>query len=150
MEIQTTRLTLLPCTESMISTYGYTAGPHIQMHLKELSEDPTLLGWGPWLILNNEDGKVIGDLGFKGKPNTAREVEIGYGITPSAQNRGYATEAVREIILWVLKSNEVDKVTAECLVDNIPSIRVLEKVKMTNIGHNDGMLKWEITKEGIA
>lgn len=150
MELQTTRLTLIPCTETIISTYQYAEGPQIQMHIEELRKDSSLLGWGPWLIQNKEDGAVIGDLGFKGKPNSAGEVEIGYGLTPSYQNKGFATEAVREIIRWAFEHNEVEKVTAECLVDNLPSIRVLEKLKMTHVHQKDGMLQWMITKEGIA
>ena len=65
------------------------------MFLEKLREDSTQLGWGVWLVINKENNTIIGDIGFKGKPNSENTVEVGYGIIPSAQNKGYATEAVK-------------------------------------------------------
>ncbi|WP_026575647.1 GNAT family N-acetyltransferase [Bacillus sp. UNC438CL73TsuS30] len=149
MELQTERLKIVPCTDellSMISTEEYKIGPHIKMFLEKLREDSTQLGWGVWLVINRENNTIIGDIGFKGKPNSENTVEVGYGIIPSAQNKGYATEAVNEIIKWAFTNVDVDKVVAECLHDNIPSIKVLEKLNMNKIGTVNDMLKWELKK----
>ncbi|MFE7064958.1 GNAT family N-acetyltransferase [Sutcliffiella sp. NPDC057660] len=43
-------------------------------------------------------------------------------------------------------SNKVNKVVAECQEDNIPSIRVLEKLGMTRTGIDQGFIKWELIK----
>jgi ribosomal-protein-alanine N-acetyltransferase len=149
MELQTHRLKLIPCTEdsvSKVTSKEYEIGPHIEAYLEGLKDDSTLLGWGVWLVIEKEKNTIIGDIGFKGKPNSENVVEVGYGIIPSAQKKGYATEAVKGIIKWAFSSSQVNKVIAECLDDNIPSIKVLEKLKMTRIDQENNMLKWELKK----
>ena len=49
-------------------------------------------------IVHRESGSVIGSAGFKGPPNEEGMVEIAYGIVPSYQGRGYATEAARSLV----------------------------------------------------
>lgn len=88
----------------------------------------------------------MGDIGFKGKPNSENIVEIGYGIVPSAQGKGYATEAVQKLIDWAFSNKSINKIVAECLDENIPSIRVLEKLQMKRMGSENNMLKWQLEK----
>lgn len=117
------------------------------IYLSQLMQDPQMLGWGMWVAILNEENVVIGDLGFKGKPNQEGAVEIGYGIISSYRNQGYATEAAQLLIDWAFTKDEVKKVTAECLLDNAPSIRVLEKLRMKRTHIEDGLLKWELVKK---
>ncbi|MEK4762948.1 GNAT family N-acetyltransferase [Viridibacillus sp. FSL E2-0187] len=150
MNLQTQRLKIVPCTKQSLSNFSreeYKIGPHIIQYLVDLEEDSTLSGWGVWLVINKETNTIIGDIGFKGKPNSVHTVEVGYGIIPSEQNKGYATEAVKEIIEWAFSFKNVNKVIAECLVDNISSTKVLEKLSMNKIGVVDDMLKWELEKD---
>ncbi|MCM2534920.1 GNAT family N-acetyltransferase [Neobacillus pocheonensis] len=65
---------------------------------------------------------------------------------PEMHNKGIATEAVNAIIEWAFSSSKVKKVVAECLEDNMPSTRVLEKLGMTRIGTENGMINWELIK----
>jgi [ribosomal protein S5]-alanine N-acetyltransferase len=149
MELQTQRLVIVPCTEQTLSTYateGFKMGGHISNYLKELNENPSLLGWGVWLVIDKENHTIIGDIGFKGNPDSKGTVEVGYGMAPAARNKGYATEAVNEIINWAFSTGQVQKVVAECLKDNIPSIKVLEKVKMEKIGTKDHLYLWQLVK----
>ncbi|MCR8645106.1 GNAT family N-acetyltransferase [Paenibacillus sp. N1-5-1-14] len=90
VQITTPRLTLIAITTDVIETYskqGYPLLKHIQMYLDGLQADPSLLGWGVWYIIRTEDGQVIGDTGFKGKPDEKRAIEVGYGISPDAQRQ---------------------------------------------------------------
>uniref|UniRef100_A0A7U3YF72 GCN5-related N-acetyltransferase n=2 Tax=Anoxybacillaceae TaxID=3120669 RepID=A0A7U3YF72_GEOS0 len=102
---------------------------NIEMYLEQLKRDSSVKGWGVWFVILRENNQVIGDIGFKGKPNDRKTVEIGYGIIPAAQNKGFATEAVQGLIDWAFSSGQVEKVIAECLEDNVASIRVLELEK---------------------
>ncbi|WP_246943397.1 GNAT family N-acetyltransferase [Bacillus pinisoli] len=147
MKIQTNRLTIVSCTQEIVTTAlknDYQVGPHISSYLEQLKKDPTLLGWGPWFVMYNE--QFIGDIGFKGKPNQENTVEVGYGIIPIAQGKGYATEAVGELIRWSFTTGKVDKIIAECLVTNVPSIRVLDKLGMKQTYQNLDMLFWELQR----
>jgi [ribosomal protein S5]-alanine N-acetyltransferase len=131
---------------SKYATEGFNFGSHINNYLKKLKVDPSLIGWGVWLVINKDDNTIIGDIGFKGKPDSENIVEVGYGIVPAAQNKGFATEAVNEILKWAFSSDNVKKVVAECLIDNISSIKVLEKLNMKRIGIKDNMYLWQLTK----
>lgn len=148
MDIKTERLHIIPCTHENYIEYvnQYTMGPHIEMHLEELKKDPHQLGWGSWFVINNETKQVIGDVGFKGMPTEHNTVEIGYGIIEEAQNRGFATEAVKGIIDWAFSTGKVEEIIAECLIDNEPSIKVLRKLGMKQTDSQDGMYYWSLIK----
>jgi ribosomal-protein-alanine N-acetyltransferase len=149
MELQTKRLKIIPCTDESLSMYvakEFKIGGHIKKYLKKLNEDPSLLGWGVWLVIQKDTNTIIGDIGFKGKPDSKNVVEVGYGIVPAAQNMGFATEAVNEILKWAFSTGKVMKIVAECLIDNTASIKVLEKVKMKKIAIKDTMYLWELYK----
>ncbi|MGP4062432.1 GNAT family N-acetyltransferase [Halobacillus sp. H74] len=149
MDLHTERLKLTPCTNESLMTYstnGYEPGPHIEMYLEELKKEASVLGWGVWLIVDKQTNEIIGDMGFKGKPDEEKAVEVGYGIESAQQNKGFATEALKSIIEWAFNTGSVNKIMAECLEDNAPSIRVLEKVNMIKIHKDEGMLYWQLYK----
>lgn len=54
--------------------------------------------------------------------------EIGYGICPSYQNQGCATEAVRAAVQYCFEELGAEMVTAKAIAPNKASIRVLEKL----------------------
>jgi len=91
--------------------------------------DPAEHGWSLWyLLLNKYDPpKVIGICGFKGKPDRAGSVEIGYSVLQPFRIQGYATEAVARLVLWAFSHQNVVEVTAETLPHLRQSIRVMEK-----------------------
>ncbi|WP_028400074.1 GNAT family N-acetyltransferase [Ectobacillus panaciterrae] len=142
MQITTNRLIILPCTRDLVKEKDYEAGDHIMMYLKELRQNPDMSGWGVWYVMEKETNRVVGDLGFKGKPNEEREVEIGYGILPAVQKKGYATEAVTALVTWAFGTEKVSTVLAECLETNAASIRVLEKAGFTKTGKRHEMIDW--------
>lgn len=83
-----------------------------------------------WLI--ELDGTVIGDIGTYGGITAladppAREVEIGYGLSPSFRGAGYATEAVRALTSWLLTQPGTAVVLARTDVGNDKSMAVLRR-----------------------
>ncbi len=73
-------------------------------------------------------------------------VEIGYNIIPAYEGQGYATEMARRVIEWALHTPGIQVITAECLDDNLGSIRVLEKVGMRRLAPEGNKLKWELRR----
>lgn len=145
-KLETDRLEITPCTANsvhLLQAQAYDNGPEIDHHLRELLKDPELFAWGSWLIIRKSDGQVIGDAGFKGKPNDQQQVEIGYGLLERYWNKGYATEVMNALIEWALSHEEVEKVIAETERDNQASIRVLEKAKMKRAQETDATIYWE-------
>jgi [ribosomal protein S5]-alanine N-acetyltransferase len=110
-----------------------------------LLEDVSYAEW-VGLIIHREDNTLIGDIGFKGRPNADGSVEIGYGIVPSYRNQGYASEAARAMVEWAFSHDDVQRVLANCLNDNIASIRVLEHIGMRQVGASGPLLDWAIER----
>ena len=100
-------------------------------------------------MLRKSDGLIIGDAGFKGKPDANQQVEVGYGFLESEWGKGYATEAVECLLDWAFHKKDVIKVIAETDLDNIGSIRVLEKLGMKRTQATYDMIYWEKNKENI-
>ena len=99
--------------------------------------------FGHHLVVERDTSTVVGGAGFFGPPQ-AGEVEIGYGIVPSRQRRGYATEAVQAMVADVFQLDSVRIVTANVDLDNPASIRVLEKSGMTLCTRNQEQATYHI------
>jgi [ribosomal protein S5]-alanine N-acetyltransferase len=100
---------------------------------------PEQTGWWTWFIVRcadptNVGRTLIGGAGFKGPPNDAGEVEVGYSILPGYQRLGYATEAVTALIAWSVQHGAVQRVVAHTLLDGHASQRVLTKLGFTHAG----------------
>ena len=80
------------------------------------------------------DGQFIGmmnDTEIKGK-----QVEMGYAYLPDYYNRGYATEAFRGAISYLL-NHGFESVVAGAFAENPASLRVMEKCGMTRQAYTD-------------
>ena len=84
-----------------------------------------------WPILLRENGLLVGMIEAR---VDATMVNISYVIARAHWNKGFATEAVREICAWAAAQPGVFRVWAVCAVDNPASARVLEKAGMTREG----------------
>ncbi|MBQ0138876.1 MAG: GNAT family N-acetyltransferase [Kurthia sp.] len=149
MILETERLKIVECTEEsaqLAFAQRYDNGPFLTDYLVELKKDATIAGWGSWLIVRKSDNLVIGDIGFKGKPNLNKVVEIGYGFLKSYWHKGYATEAANALIKWSFATDKVNKIMAEVLKENLASIHVLEKIGMKRLTEVNEMYYYQIKK----
>lgn len=102
--------------------------------LSGCKNDPENRIWyAPWSMTLKEDNTFIGDLCFKG-PAREHAVEIGYGILPEYEGKGYTTEAVQAMTQWAFSNSEVVFVEAETEPENKASHRILEKCGFTPDG----------------
>jgi ribosomal-protein-alanine N-acetyltransferase len=74
------------------------------------------------------DDVLVGECGWLGGPDENGDAEIGYGLAGSVRGRGLGTEAVGMLAAWVEQQPGVRRVTADALVGNAPSRRVLERL----------------------
>jgi ribosomal-protein-alanine N-acetyltransferase len=102
----------------------------VRMKLAKMERaDPARHPWYTyWLLVIRDEFFGAGLLGYKGPPDGNGEVEIGYGIDPLFQNRGFTTEAVAGMIGWAFAEKGCRVITAKGVQNaNRGSRRVLEK-----------------------
>ena len=106
----------------------------------------------PWtygfFIVERSSGMVIGSAGFKGPPDAQGMVEIAYGVDPSCQGQGFATEAAGALLRYAAADPRVRLLRAHTLPEANASTRVLGKCGFVHIGEvvdpEDGPVwRWE-------
>ncbi len=146
--LETQRLKLLPFTlELKRATLAERArlAEMLEIEIPDAWPGADMLEALPFFIEEAEQ-IAIGGIGFHGGPDEAGMVEIGYNIIPAYERQGYATEMARRVIEWAFHTPGIQVITAQCLDDNIGSIRVLEKVGMRRLAPEGNRLKWELRK----
>ena len=88
-----------------------------------------------WIITpkkpDKESDRAIGAISCRVAENGAENgAEIGYLLNRKYWGMGYATEAAKAVVDWVLSQPEISQVWATCDIENASSIRVLEKIGM--------------------
>jgi len=107
--------------------------------------------WFQFVVILKETGEVIGDMGlhFIGSDND--EVELGCTITKVQQGKGYATEALNEVISYIFTKLDKNRIIASITPANTRSINLFERLnfkretfsregKMQNESQTDDLL----------
>jgi RimJ/RimL family protein N-acetyltransferase len=104
--------------------------------LTQLTEDPAAVGWWGWYFVIRQPGErvLIGNGGFKGRPNPEGVVETGYSVLADFHNQGYGSEAVAGLVGWAFSHPEVNAIIAETFPRLPASMRLLEKLGFTPTG----------------
>lgn len=77
-----------------------------------------------------ENDAFVGLVGIKFSAPKYKAAEVWYKYVPDVWGKGLATEVLKEIIGFCFNHLKMHRVEAGCAVDNVGSIRVLEKVGM--------------------
>lgn len=136
--IRTERLHLRPASDDEMKAIIASQSNEIlkQAYTEMLSgclEHPDQRVWYAVWMMELEDGTCVGTLCFKGLDEDGI-VELGYGVEPSYEGRGYATEAVSAIAKWASTQEGVKRVEAETEPSNVASQRVLAKSGFVSSG----------------
>lgn len=126
--------TILSAPTQFKARFGYGLAENVTMFpeaisfmIEHLSDTGPAEAWGTQLAVLQEENKVIGLGGYKGKPNGAGFVEIGYEIAPAYRGRGLATAFAAALIENALKNAPLSGILAHTLPERNASVRVLEK-----------------------
>ncbi len=102
-------------------------------------------GWVQFSVEERASGRLVGDVGLSRVDGEPGVVKVGYTIAPEFQGRGYATEAVAALVRYAFETLGADVVRAYADAENLPSIRVAEKVGMRlveRLEHRYGSRVW--------
>lgn len=170
MSLETTHLSLIPCFPAhllalieqperfeQLAGFPAVAGLREMFASEEVSPD-----WlaairvshraDPWrhgfFLVHCEARAAVGIAGFKGPPDSTGTVEIAYGIAPSFEGHGYATEAAAALVAFAFDTGLVELVRAHTLPVSNASTRVLAKCGFRHVGNvvdpDDGPVwRWE-------
>lgn len=90
--------------------------------------------------------QFVGLTGINLGKSNFRSAEVWYKIHVDHQNKGYTTEALREVLKFGFNDLKLHRIEAGCAVENVASIKVLEKAGMTREGRKQKNLpirgKW--------
>lgn len=125
-----------------VSTWMGGASPELDGFVAHAHESHRL----DWTLVAEHDGVVIGDLMLQIENAWGQEeikeqtigvqAELGWCFAPDVAGRGFATEAVRELIRIGFADLGLRRLTALCFAANEPSWRLMERVGMRREAHN--------------
>lgn len=90
--------------------------------------------WFQVAVVRRTDGLLIGDCAAHVRPDDPRQAEIGFSFAPAHQGRGYATEAVRRLLDYLLVERGKHRVSAQCDDRNERSAALLRRAGMRREG----------------
>jgi len=105
----------------------------------------------PWVCYYVQlDGQFVAAAAFKGKP-VANKVEIAYSTFPQYQNKGIGTKIADTLVKLALKTDPSVRVTAQTLMEENYSAKILRKNNFVIIGtavdEDEGEVwEWEYQK----
>ncbi|WP_282690005.1 MULTISPECIES: GNAT family N-acetyltransferase [unclassified Streptomyces] len=100
--------------------------------------------FGPYVIRRRSDHRAIGGMGFHGPPDEQGSVTIGYGLVPSAQGKGYASEALRALLPFA-RDQGVTSVKGDADHDNTASQHVMTAAGMRQVGEDERVTYYAIS-----
>jgi RimJ/RimL family protein N-acetyltransferase len=90
---------------------------------------------GPFFVHRAEDEVVVGEIG--GGFVDPGVVEIGYAIVASCRGRGYASDAVLELVSRARAVPGIERIVGHTPLDRPASGRVLQKAGFVLVGEED-------------
>jgi len=88
----------------------------------------------------SENEQFIGLFGLNLASQKFQSGEVWYKLHPDYWGKGYATEALDRVLDFGFDELKLHRIQAGCAVENIGSIKVLEKVGMIREGHRRKIL----------
>ena len=121
------------CREDV--TEFLTWSPHVgisytQDYLRYIGQRYSVGDYFDWAVVEKASGRVIGSCGFTrfDYPNDAGE--IGYVFHPDFGGRGYATEAVAEVVRFGFVALKLHRIEARYIKGNDRSCKLMERLGM--------------------
>ncbi len=117
---------------SRFQSWGTESADDIHLCLSELPQtEPGQPGsWYQIGIILRSSGELIGDCGFQVLATEPREAEVGIALAPEFQGQGYATEALRALLDYLVVALGKDRIYGSVDPRNDRSMKLLQRVGM--------------------
>jgi RimJ/RimL family protein N-acetyltransferase len=91
--------------------------------------------WYQCVIINKETGELIGDIGIHFLDPDQKQVEIGCTLDRNQQGKGFANEALKEIINYVFSDLDKHRIVGSIDPRNGKSIGLVERLGFRKEAH---------------
>lgn len=123
----------LPLSTALVEPEGYPAD--VDWWLTDAVQEPRRERTGlNLMMLNRNGGRIAGWIYLTDVDSYARCAEIGYGVRPASQGKGFASEALAAFARWALTVGGLQRVWLHINTDNLASLRVAHKAGFTREG----------------
>ncbi len=149
--IQTLRLRIEPFSrDDLAAAYAWFSDPEVMRFIptgpdrsigettKRLAryiEHQTLHGFSKWIIRERASGQAIGDAALLVLEDLGA-IDLGFRFARSWWGPGLATETASAWVRAAFVDFELDRLTAFAHPENLPSLRVLQKLHFRSMGHD--------------
>lgn len=93
-----------------------------------------------WAMILKENNKMIGTCGFSRIDCANNCAEIGYVLNPAYRGKGIVPEAARRVLQFGFSVLGMHRIEARYMAENLPSLRVMEKLGMRPEGIQRGAM----------
>ncbi len=83
-----------------------------------------------WIVEEKKTGEVIGNIAVMHVDSVTKSYELGYCYGSKYWGKGYATEALKEVIDFLFTKEDVKEITAFHVGENTASGKVMQKAGM--------------------
>ena len=104
--------------------------------------DPREEGWFQYALERRSDGALVGDVGVN-RHDEGRQAELGFTLATAFQRQGYAAEAVRRVIDFLLVEDGLHRVHAALDARNERSAALLERLGLRREGYEVQSQFWK-------
>lgn len=122
--------------EAQLAFLGYSDELELQPELARaerlLASD--MKGYMIWDLIEKDSNKVIGSCGFHNWQEEHARAELGYRLHEQYRNKGFMFEALQPVISYGFTEMELNRIEAFIDPDNIPSIKLIEKLEFSREG----------------
>ena len=141
--IETARLLLRALKLSdAADTFEYASDPAVTKytfwyHHKSMQDSKAFISWlindnfACWGVIHKENDKVIGATFLHSFDFKNRRAEVAFNLARKYWGHGYGTEVAQALISFGFEYWALNRIEGTCMVENVASARVMEKVGMT-------------------
>ena len=108
----------------------------------------SMLGFGYWAVEEKMSGSFIGELGYADfkrdiQPSIQGTPELGWALMSRAHGKGYATEALREVVHWGDETFQGNRTVCIITPKNLASLRVAQKLGFGEFARTENEILFE-------
>jgi [ribosomal protein S5]-alanine N-acetyltransferase len=115
----------------------------LAIRVQQLREDPEYQTWGPRAVVLEAEQRVIGHIGFHGKPNqpyllefVPDGIEFGYTIDQAYRRQGFALEASLGLMRWAAFEWGITRFVLSVSPENLASQGLAAKLGFQKVGEH--------------